>query len=172
MFHVELNPERLIDKGKVGLLVAFFMLTSCIGTRQSIQIPDYLLVPKGKEIIGNKGLTAFIFENNLKKMSFEQYLAFKFKADNYSQKEFWVDIDNSNFKIIVYDYAEFEKYFISANYSPINLEPDNVQNLDKRKFIALSIINSFNEDCLSEDSLYKNIAAKYLKNLKDEYNNQ
>ncbi len=172
MFHVERSSASAIYKGKVGLLITFLLFTSCIGTRQTIQIPDYLLVLNGKEIIGNKGLTAFVFENNSRKMPFEQYLAFKFKADNYSQKEFWVNFDNSKFKIIVYDYAEFEKYFISANYSPINLEPENSQSTDKRKFIALSMINSFNEDCLAEGSLYKNNATNYLKKLKDEYNNQ
>lgn len=172
MFHVERSLASVIVKGKVGFLIAFFVLTSCIGIRQTVQIPDYLLVPNGKEIIGNKGLTAFIFENNNRKMPLEQYLALKFKADNYLQKEFWVNIDNTKFKITVYDYAEFDKYFITANYSPINLEPENSQSPDKRKFIALSMINLFNEDCLAEDSLYKNSATKYLKKLKDEYNNQ
>ena len=54
----------------------------------------------------------------------------------------------------------------------INQLPDNAKVGDSRKFIAISMINSFNEDCLAEGSLFQNIATKYLKTLKDEYYNQ
>ena len=40
------------------------------------------------------------------------------------------------------------------------------------KFIGISMITDANEDCLKENSLFYNIALKYLKNLKDEYNNR
>ncbi|WP_309642501.1 hypothetical protein [Flavobacterium sp.] len=141
--------------------------------KPTIQIPDYILVPNGKEVIGNKeGLTAFIFENNTKNLPIEKFLSMKFKSDNYFATEYWVVIDKIKYKMIVYDNSDFEKYFNSANYSVINLEPQNDQSDQQRKFIAISMINSNNEDCLKDDSLFQNITVNYLKKLKDEYYNQ
>lgn len=172
MFHVELNFKSLVNKGKWKLFVFSFVLFSCVGARQTTQIPDYILVPNGKEILGPKKLTAFVFENNTKNSPIEKYLSEKFKNDNYFSNEFWITIDKTKYKIIIYDNADFEKYFNSANYSVINLEPENANPKDQRKFIAISMINSYNEDCLAETSLFQNIAVNYLKKLKDEYYNQ
>jgi len=171
MFHVKLNLRKPIFKGTTVLLIAFLMLQSCAGAKQSIQVPDYVLVPNGRENIGENNLTAFIFENNMKNLPIEQFLSQKYKTNNYYEKEVWVTIDGQKYKIIVYDYNEFEKYFISTNYSPINVEPENSKSGDQRKFIAISMISAYNEDCLADGSLLQNTAVKYLKNLKDEYIN-
>ena len=145
----------------------------CAGRKPTIQILDYILVPNGKEVLGNKeGLTAFIFENNTKNLPIEKFLSVKFKSDNYFKTEYSIVIDKSNYKMIVYDNSDFEKYFNSANYSVINLEPHNDQSDQQRKFIAISLITSNNEDCLRDNSLFQNIAINYLKKLKDEYYNQ
>jgi len=172
MFHVERLTQILIPKGIAIFFVIYLALNSCISSRQTIQINDYLLVPNGKEVVGTKQLTAFIFENNLTKPPIERYLSDKFQSDNYSQKEYWVTIEKDKYKIIIYDNAEFEKYFVSANYSVINALPENANNGDSRKFIAVSMINAYNEDCLSDNSIFQNIAVKYLKQLKDEFYNQ
>lgn len=140
--------------------------------KPNVQIVDYLLVPNGKEIIENKGLTAFVFENNKRNIPIEQFLSAKLNTGIVSQNEFWISIDKQKYKLLVYDYTEFEKYFNSSNYAVINLEPQNVIIQDKRDFIAISIINSYNEDCLAEESLYQNMALEYLKKLKEEYYNQ
>lgn len=172
MFHVERQSKTITIKRKTNIIWVAFLFFSCISTKPTIQIPDYILVSNGKEIIGNTGLTAFIFENNTKKPPIEKFLSFKFKSENYYNPEYWITIDKSKYKIIVYDYAEFEKYFNSSNYSVMNLEPEGTTYGDQRKFIAISMINANNEDCLAEDSLYKNIAVNYLKKLKEEYYNQ
>lgn len=172
MFHVERIPKSLNYKGIIAVLFLFVLLNSCGGSRQTIQIPDYILMPNGKEIIENKSLTAFIFENNLKKLTIEQFLSKKFKTDNYTENEFWITIDKEKFKIIIYDKPDFEKYFSNANFAVINEEPENAKSNDQRKFIAISMINSRNEDCLKDESLYQNIAVSYLKKLKDEFYNQ
>ena len=172
MFHVEQYFDKPIFKGTIISLLLFIFLNSCMGARQTIQITDYILEPNGKEIIGNKNLTAFIFENNLKKLPIEQFLSAKFKTDNYQQNEFWITIDKEKYKVIIYDKPDYEKYFINANFAVVNQEPENEKSNDQRKFIAISMINSSNEDCLSDDSLYQNIAVNYLKKLKDEFYNQ
>ena len=41
----------------------------------------------------------------------------------------------------------------------------------KEQFIGISVINNANEDCLANNSLFKQVAIDYLKKLKDEYNN-
>jgi len=169
MFHVKLLLRTPAFKGMIGLLFLFFLLNGCAGAQHSIQVPDYVLVANGKENLGSANLTAFIFENNMKNLPIEQFLAFKFNTNNLYEKEFWVTIDKQKFKLIVYDYNEFEKYFVSTNYAPMNVEPENAKSGDQRKFIAISMINDYNEDCLAEGSLLQNVAVKYLKNLKDEY---
>lgn len=170
MFHVKPIALRTATKGLT--LFFLFMFLGCGIARVTPSIPDYLLVPNGKALVGTQPLTAFVFENNPTKIPIEQYLSDKFKSDNYSQKEYWVTVDKDKYKIIVYDYSEFEKYFGSANYAVINEYPENTKKGDLRKFIAISMINSYNEDCLSDRSLFQNNAVKYLKKLKEEFYNQ
>ncbi|MBL0014663.1 MAG: hypothetical protein IPP30_13470 [Flavobacterium sp.] len=160
-----------MNKRITALLFVFLLCSSCNVSRQTVQIPDYILVPNGKEILGNKGLNAFLFENNTKNLTIEKYLSMKFKGENYYANEYWITIEKNKYKLIIYSNDEFEKYFNSANYAVINLEPENAKNGEQRKFIALSVINDKNEDCLSNGSLFQNIVVSYLKKLKDEYYN-
>lgn len=134
-----------------------------------MEIPDYLVVQNGKESIGIKSLNAFIFENNLKNIPFQQYVSTKFKSDNLEERTRWILIDNDKFKLIFYDYDEFEKYFGTSNYTAINQETSANKQGNQSKFLAISIINAQNEDCLKPDSLFQNIAISYLKTLKDDY---
>ena len=172
MFHVEQCLLNTMKNVKFIVFAVLLTFIGCIGARQTTQIPDYILVPNGMSIIGNEKLTAFVFENNLKKLPIELFLSQKYKRDNYSDNEFWITIENEKFKIIVYDYADFEKYINSSNYAVINFDPDVEKNGDKRDFIAISMINSYNEDCLLSSSIYQNQALNYLKKLKYEYCNQ
>ena len=172
MFHVERTLGNAMNKGRSLLFLLFFVVYSCGTIKPNVQIPKYILVQNSKENLKSKPLTAFVFVNNKRQLPFEQYLSYKFRIDNITEKEFWISIENKKYKLIVYDYTEFEKYFNSSNYAVINLEPANVEVQDKRDFIAISMINSYNEDCLAEGSLYQTIAIKYLKKLKDEYYNQ
>ncbi len=171
MFHVERQKQTSMNKRITALLLFLILCSSCNVSRQTVQIPDYILVPNGKEILGNKGLNAFLFENNTKNLTIEKFLSIKFKGENYYATEFWITIDNKKYKLLLYNYDEFEKYFNSANYAVINLQPENSQNGEQRKFIAFSVINDKNEDCLADDSLFQNIVVSYLKKLKDEYYN-
>ncbi len=172
MFHVKRHIQTAVNKAIMTIMLCF-LIVGCVTRKPTIQIPDYILVPNGKEILGNnEGLTAFLFENNTKNLPIEKFLSMKFKSDNYYTTNYSIVIDKSDYKIIVYDNSDFEKYFNSANYSVINLEPRDDQNEQQRKFIAISLINSKNEDCLRDGSLFQNIAVNYLKKLKDEYYNQ
>jgi len=172
MFHVKRIIRTRIFKGTTVLLFLFFILQSCIGARATTQIPDYLLVPNGKEAVGGQPLTGFVFENNVKaNLQFEQFLAAKYKSANYFERELWITINKDRYKLIVYDAADFEKYFDSGNFSPISEEAKDERN-STRKFIAISMINDYNEDCLSDQSMLQNMAVKYLADLKNEYINQ
>lgn len=172
MFHVERSLRKHSIKGIIAILFLFFVLSSCIGARQTVEINDYVLVKsKGKNIIGLENLNAFIFENNLKNIPFEQYITQKYNLITYQTTEFWVTIGADRYKILVYDTAEMEKYLELENYSVKNIDPQSTKLGNQSKFIALSMVNSYNEDCLAEGSLYQNIAITYLKKLKDEYYN-
>lgn len=169
MFHVERITQNRIIKGITSILLIIFILQSCIGAKAGYQIDDYYIAENGKEILGTKPLNAFIFENNVTNLPFEQFLAIKYKLDNYLTREFWITIDGARYKMIVYENSEFDKYFGISNFAAKNQE--NIANIvgGQPKFIAISMISEFNEDCLSNKSILQNMATTYLKNLKDEY---
>jgi hypothetical protein len=170
MFHVERNKKRLINTAFA--LILWVCSIACSGSRNTVQIQDYLLVGNGIELQSHVPLTAFVFENNQKNPPIEKFLSLKFKLSNYFDKQFWVTLNNAKFKLVVYDAAEFEKFIGSGNYAQINQEPENAKYGNQPKFIAFSMVSSTNEDCLSDQSLYQNLALTYLKNLKDDYCNQ
>lgn len=169
MFHVERMTKNTIIKGIIPFFLIIFILQSCVGAKAGYQIDDYYVSENGKEILGTKPLNAFIFENNLKNLPFEQFLAVKYKLDNYLTRDFWITIDNNRYKLLVYDYLEFDKYFGTANFAVVNQE--NIANIvgGQPKFIAISMINESNEDCLSSKSIFQNLAINYLRDLKNEY---
>ncbi|SCY86013.1 hypothetical protein [Flavobacterium caeni] len=170
MFHVKPKTASHVAKGFAVILL--LILQSCIGARATVQIPDYLLLPNGKEHLGGKPLTGFVFENNVRaKLPIEQFIAYKYKSANYFEREIWVTIDGERYQLIIYDAADFEKYFNSANFSPMNEEAKDERN-STRKFVAISMITDYNEDCLSDQSLLQNKSVKYLRDLKNEYINQ
>jgi len=172
MFHVEPFNKTLFKKGFLVFLIAA-VLTSCIRPRHTVEIDNYVLVPNGKEILArNKGLTAFIFENNQRKMPFVQFIANKYGLGTYTEVSYDVDIDGHRVKVFVYENAELEKYFDMGQFMVTKAETDINVVGSTAKFIGLSVINEYNEDCLEESSLYRNVAVAYLKNLKDEFNNQ
>ena len=169
MFHVERMTANPIIKRIFSIIVLIFILQSCVGAKVGYQIDDYYIAPNGKEILGTKPLNAFIFENNLTNLPFEQFLALKFNLDNLLSREFWITIDKAKYKLIVYENSEFDKYFGFSNFAAVDQE--NIANIvgGQPKFIAISMVNEFNEDCLSDKSMLQNVSTIYLKNLKDEY---
>ena len=159
MFHVK---RTLIFITMVAALIG------CSAIHPTIPVTDYIIEPNGKEIGNSKKLCAFIFENDRSKPAFEQYLTVKLKSGTMSQ-EFPVTIEGDKFKLIIYDFSEFEKYFGAANYAITKDINKNEELRDQRPFIAISVINAYNEDCLTEQSLFRNIVVKYLQNLKSQF---
>ncbi|AWH84411.1 hypothetical protein HYN59_04450 [Flavobacterium album] len=144
---------------------------SCITPRHTVEINSFVLMYNGKEILGkDKGLTAFIFENNQRKMPFAQFLANKYSIGSYTDVSYWVTVDGHRLKVFLYENAELEKYFDISQFMVSNVETDANIVGSTAKFLAMSVINENNEDCLADDSLYKNITIQYLEALKDEYN--
>lgn len=171
MFHVERISKSIIIKRIFSIFLIIFVLQSCVGARAGFQIDDYYIAPNGKEILGTKPLNAFIFENNVTNLPFEQFLAVKYNLNNLLSREFWITIDGSKYKLMIYDNAEFDKYFGYSNFAAVNQE--NLANIvgGQARFVAISMVNEFNEDCLTDKSMLQNVSTIYLKKLKDEYIN-
>lgn len=169
MFHVKLIAKNSTIKGIIAIFLIVFILQSCVGAKAGYQIDDFYIAENGKEITGTKPLNAFIFENNVTNLPFEQFLAVKFNLNNLLSREFWINIDGSKYKLIIYENSEFDKYFGFSNFAAMDQE--NIANIvgGQPKFIAISMVNEFNEDCLSDKSMLKNVSTIYLKKLKDEY---
>lgn len=172
MFHVEQEEiKTLFRKGFLVFLTAM-VFTACGTTRHSVEIQDFVLVPNGKQVLGkDRGLTAFIFENNPRKIPFVQFVAQKYGIGQYVDVSYWVTVEGYRFKVFVYDSDELQKYFDMGQFMVTRQE--TTQNVvgSSEKFIGLSMITDANEDSLDEQSLFHKIAISYLKSLKDEYNN-
>jgi hypothetical protein len=169
MFHVKRSRKTLFSKGFFVFLI-MAMATSCITQRHTVEIHSFVLLENGKEVLGKeKGLTAFIFENDQSKVPFAQFLANKYNVGTYTDVSYWVDVDGHRMKVLLYENAELEKYFdVSQFMVTKGVTEGNIVG-STAKFLAISVINENNEDCLADDSLYKNITIKYLEALKDEY---
>ncbi|WP_146171714.1 hypothetical protein [Flavobacterium magnum] len=156
-----------MNKG-IAIIFALLLTVSC-ASRYKTVINDYVVLPEGKEVVGVKsGLHAFIFETLTKPTSFQAFLAERYPVDNFRAPEFWVTIDGSRYKILVYDNNELEKYFRVSEFIQTHFDTDP-DNSNRPKFIAISMINEYNEDCLEERSLYYNVAVNFLKTLKQDY---
>ena len=172
MFHVKLFGKALAVKGFLLFILLFFIPTACITPRHTVEINEYALLPNGKQILGKKeGLTAFIFENNQTKIPFSQYIGLKYNLARYTEVEYWVTIESHRFKVMIYENDELQKYFDTSVFMVSNVEPDINIKGSKANFIAISVINDTNEDCLSDSSLYQNMVINYLRELRNEYYN-
>lgn len=170
MFHVKRFVKCIY--ALVALTAFIFISGSCSAPRQAIDVSDYVLRGSGKPVLGHEeGLTAFIFENNPKKIAFQQFITYKYQLGNTSDLEFFTTIGGKRFRILVYDNAEIEKYFRTSDFIAANVEPDPNVVGSKVKFLAVSVIDDYNEDCLSTASLYQNITIEFLLGLKKEYYN-
>lgn len=170
MFHVKRNAASRTLKGFTVILLILIVTVSCGVARQTMQIPDFTIMGGGRADLTGKPLNAYIFENNVRaQMQIEQFVAMKLRSSNVFEREVWITINGDKYKMLIYDNADFEKYFNSSNFSPINEEAKDDRNYSGRKFIGISMISSYNEDCLAENSLLENIAIQYLTALKNEY---
>lgn len=170
MFHVKRFVKTLSIKGFFVLLMVVFA-TSCITPRHTVEINDYILLENGKEVLGKeKGLTAFVFENNQRKMPFAQFVSYKYNLGVFTDVSYWVTVDGHRLKVFLYENAELEKYFDVSQFMVSNVETEASIVGSTAKFLAISVISEHNEDCLAENSLYRKITIDYLKNLKDEFN--
>ena len=171
MFHVEHKIKTLFKRGFFLFIVAAFAV-SCITPRHTVEINDYVLLDNGIQVLGNqKGLTAFMFENDQRKIPFQQFVADKYGVGSYHDVNYSVTIDGRRYQVYVYENSDIEKYFDTSQFMVSRVETDANIVGSKAKFIALSMTNASNEDCLAETSLFQKIAIDYLKQLKDEYLN-
>jgi len=172
LFHVEPILKTLFNRGFLVFIIVAFISSSCITQRHTVEIENYILLQRGKVVLGHAdGLTAFMFENSPRKIPFNQFVADKYQLPKYNDIEHTVDVDGNRFKIYVYENAEIEKYFDTSEFMVTKQENEANIKGSTAKFIALSMTDSNNQDCLAEKSLFKNISTKYLLQLKDEYNN-
>lgn len=161
--------SELVNRRSVAFLFLLLISFSCGIQKPKYTIDDYVLVPNAKAILGNDGLTAFVFENNKKILPFQQFLISRFKLQTYNEREIAFIINEERFTLHVYDLDETAKYINTSDFILKNQIPDLSKIGNQADFIVLSVTNHKNEDCLKDDSFYQNITIKYLKNLKEEY---
>lgn len=172
VFHVEqIKLKTLFRKGFLVFL-AIMLFTSCGVQRHSVEIEDYVLMENGRQVLDKeKGLTAFIFENNPRKIPFVQFAANKYGVGQYTEVNYWVTVDGYHLKVFIYDTDELQKYFDMGQFMVTHQESTTNVVGTTEKFIGISVLSDTNDDCLDEHSLLHKIALNYLINLKEEYNN-
>lgn len=157
---------------KLFLLCSFFFLLNCGSIPQGgYIIDDYLIVPTEiTNTIGTNKLHVFVFENDLTSPAIEYFLVDKFDLPSYQVREFWVTTEaKERFYIKLLDKIETEKYLDLSQYGSRIVETKGNRDLTQSKFLAFAITDENGDDCLQDNSLFYNIATKYLKKLKDEY---
>jgi hypothetical protein len=169
MFHVERKKKSILIKRKTIVVFLFCVFASCGVNKSRITISDFYIHENGKKLINTKPLNAFVFENDLANNPFQEYVSNTYKTITIQNTELWVTIDKSKFKLIFYDFDEFEKYFGSQNFTATNQETLSQKTGNNNKFIAVSVISDKNEDCLNTNSLYYTQTIEYLKKLKNNY---
>lgn len=157
---------------KVYFLFSILCFLSCGSIQQGgYIIDDYLIVPtEATNTIGTKNLNVFVFENDLTTPPIEFFLAEKYKLETYQTREFWVTTpikDRLYIKVLERD--EIEKFLDLSQYGARIQETKGNRDIRQSKYLAFSVTDENGEDCLSEKSLFYNVATKYLRNLKDEY---
>ncbi len=170
MFHVKRIMPGIVIKRISVIILLFFLFSGC-AARQRMTIPDYVILPDGKDFLDKKGLNAFIFENLQNNFRFQDFLINKFTLSSVRDNDFMITISGEKFKVLVYDNNELEKFFRVSDFIVTNQNP-NPLDADAPKFIAISLLSETNEDSLSETSIFYNLAVNYLKKLKDEYNSK
>jgi hypothetical protein len=158
-----------MDNRTFGILVLSLLFVGCGIHRPQYTIDDYVLIPNAKKILGNDGLTAFVFENNKEILPFQQFLVNTFNLQTLNQREIPFTINDELFTLHVYDSDETVKYINTFDFVMKNQIPDSSKMGLQADFIVLSVTNKNNEDCLKDGLLYQNIVIKYLKNLKQAY---
>lgn len=171
MFHVERYIKPFFVKGFFVFLVAA-LFSGCIAPRHTVEVGDYLLLENGKQVLGReKGLTCFFFENNQKKMPFDQFLVIKYNIGYTADISYNVEIEEKRFTVFLYTNDELSKYYDLGQFMVTNFETETNVVGSTANFIGLSVIDEYNNDCLLDSSLYKNLITKYLRDLKYQYYN-
>jgi hypothetical protein len=156
---------------KIYFLFSILCFLSCGNLQQGgYIIDDFLIVPtEATNNIGTKDLNVFVFENDLTTPPIELFLAEKYKLETYQTREFWVEDNKERFYIKVLDRHETERYLDLSQYGAQIQETKGNKDINQSKFLAISISDESGADCLSQKSLYYNIAVKFLQKLKKEY---
>lgn len=161
-----------LKKSIFYFLFSILFFISCGSVQQGgYIIDDYLIVPtEATNNIGTKNLNVFVFENDLTTPPIEYFLTEKYELPSYQTREFWINTptkDRLYFKVL--DKDETEKFLDLSQYGARIQETKGNRDISQSKYLAFSLTDENGEDCLSEKSLFYNIAIQYLKNLKEEY---
>lgn len=153
------------------LLFPLWGLGGCGVQQGGYIIDDYLIVPtEATNTVGTKNLNVFVFENDLTTPPIEYFLTEKYTLASYQTREFWITTptkDRLYFKVL--DKDETQKFLDLSQYGARIQETKGNRDISQSKYLAFSLTDENGEDCLSEKSLFYNIAIQYLKNLKEEY---
>ncbi len=162
------------------LLTLGIVLYSCIPIRIAPNIKDYKIT-KGKRF--KRGLpkrTVFVFEDPKDANEFYNYINIKFElADYYADTEVPFMVEN---KPYYFSFYEVEIPTKTINLIPLAIDGILSEAADMGPlmedvhasrfgnwYIAIEVFSDTEKDCLSEDSISKDIVLPYLRNLKQEY---
>lgn len=168
-FHVEQKKKGRANARLFVLIAVLTLAFSCGPVQDRTTIPDFLIEPNGKAVIGSGPLHAFVFEDRQERITFQAYLVSKLDSRTYNETTYPIEIDGNRYRLLLYDNSEFEKYFHLTKYIPTYSRNATEENVARPPFIAVSVVSDRNDDCLAENSIFRNIVTQYLEDLKSEY---
>ncbi|MFD0863171.1 hypothetical protein ACFQ1M_13225 [Sungkyunkwania multivorans] len=169
---------------KTTFYALLICLSSCVTLRvnKPPEVENFYIANK-KELKGlklDKDRKAFVFENPGTEIDFKQFIAKKHGLENFKfSKTYTITENGANLNISVETPTVNEQShtldlltpIISKAVSNENRRAEYSEDEKSYSFIAISVADDYGNDCLSTDSLFRNIAVDYLRSLKDEYLN-
>ncbi|TXN37646.1 hypothetical protein FVB32_04985 [Flagellimonas hymeniacidonis] len=156
------------------------VLYSCIPIRIAPNIKDYKITNGKRFKRGLPKKTVFVFEDPKDANEFYNYINIKFELeDYYVDTEVPFMVEN---KPYYFSFYEVEIPTKTINLIPLAIDGilseaadmgPLMEDVHASRFgnwhIAIEVFSDTEKDCLSEDSISKDIVLPYLRNLKQEY---
>ncbi|MBR9855317.1 MAG: hypothetical protein GYB37_12195 [Algicola sp.] len=160
--------------------LAVVFLASCIPLRIAPNIKDYKITQGKKFKRGLPKKTVFVFEDPKDANEFYSYVNTKFQLDDY-----YVDVQvpfSIKGKNYYFSFYEVEIPTKTINLVPLALDAALSKAADMDPmfdevhtsrignwYIAMEIFSTTEDDCLSKDSVSRELVLSYLRDLKNEY---
>lgn len=157
--------------------VLLLLLQSCIPIKFAPNIEDYKIVRGSKFKKGLPSRNIFVFEDNKDANEFYNYVNAKFNLEDIKvMDDVPFEIEGNQY---FFSFYEVDKTTKSLDMLPFltsvitNADDTETPTMDREDsyYIAIEVYSDFENDCLAMEALSRTLVLKYLRELKEQYQN-